>query len=68
MQDEKVKIILLMVVTWLADLVWLLYWGPFWNSDDMKGWQEGIHFFVLTTSTIGFLLKVSLDASHIRLP
>ena len=47
-----------MVVTWVVDFIWLVYWGPFWNSDDMKDWERGVHSWTLFWSSVGFLFKV----------
>lgn len=62
-QDEKYRILGLMVVTWVVDFIWLVYWGPFWNSEEMKDWERGVHSWTLFWSSVGFLFKVSYDSS-----
>ena len=49
-----------MVVTWIVDFIWLVYWGPFWNSEEMKDWEKGVHSWTLFWSTIGFLFKLAV--------
>lgn len=36
--DEKIKLMGLLIVTWIVDLLWMIYWIPHWNSDEMKDW------------------------------
>lgn len=50
-----------MVATWVADFVWLIYWGVTWSSDEYQhNGSSGTSSFVLTLSVISFLLKVYL--------
>jgi len=49
----------LLVVTWLVDLIWMVYWFPYWNSDEMKDWQKGVHNVVMFFAAVNFLMKVS---------
>lgn len=30
--SQKVRLTYLFVFSWIIDFVWLVYWGPFWNS------------------------------------
>ncbi len=50
----------LLVVTWLVDLLWMVYWIPHWNSDEMKDWQKGLHNMVIFCSVINFLMKLAV--------
>lgn len=51
--------IYLFVYSWIIDFVWLVYWGPFWNSSTFShNWADGIQTFVLVLSVINFILKV----------
>ena len=51
---------MLLIVTWFVDLVWMVYWIPHWNSDEMKDWQKGLHSFVIFCSVINFLMKMAV--------
>ena len=55
------KILGLLIVTWLVDFVWLVYWGPFWNSKAMENWEKGIHTWTLFWSSVGFVYKVQFE-------
>ena len=50
----------LIAVTWFVDFVWMVYWIPHWNSDEMKDWQKGLHNFVILFSVINFLMKLAV--------
>ena len=58
--DEKVKLLVLLIVTWFVDLLWMIYWIPHWMSDDMNEWQKGLHTFVIFVSVINFLMKIAI--------
>lgn len=49
---------LLLVLTFLADFLWMVYWIPHWWSKDMSKWNSGLHNFVILCSGLGFLLKI----------
>ena len=51
---------ILLCVTWLGDLIWMFYWIPHWNSDEMKDWQKGLHNFVILFTVVNFLLKLAV--------
>ena len=57
---EKAKILVLMFVTWIVDLVWLLYWAPFYRSDKMRDWEYGIHMFTIIIVIIEFIFKLAM--------
>jgi len=53
-------LIVLLVVTWLVDLLWMFYWIPHWNSDEIKDLQGGLHTFVVFISMVNFLMKLAV--------
>ena len=58
-KPQKTRITYLMIFSWIVDFVWIVYWGPFWNSNYFKNnWAQGIQKFVITLSSINFLIKV----------
>ncbi|CAD8125772.1 unnamed protein product [Paramecium sonneborni] len=57
--SQKIRLIYLFVYSWIIDFVWLVYWGPFWNSSTFShNWADGIQTFVLVLSVINFILKL----------
>ena len=52
--------IILLIVTWFVDLLWMVYWIPHWNSDEMKDWQKGLHTAVILFTIINFLMKMAV--------
>ncbi len=54
------KLIGLLCVTWFVDLLWMFYWIPHWNSDEMKDWQKGLHNAVIFFSVVNFLMKMAV--------
>ena len=58
-QRERLKLLGLLIITFVVDFIWLCYWGPIWNSDTEYGrWEKGVHSFVLSMSSINFVIKV----------
>ena len=55
---ERIKILLLMFITWVVDLVWLLYWAPFYRSDKMRDWEYGIHMFTIVVVILELIFKI----------
>jgi uncharacterized membrane protein len=55
-------LIVLLVVTWVVDLLWMFYWIPHWSSDEMKDWQRGLHNFVIFISFVNFIMKLAVIA------
>lgn len=53
---------MLLVVTWVVDLLWMMYWVPHWNSDEIKDLQKGLHNFVIFISLINFFMKLAVIA------
>jgi len=57
-KQERLKLLALLIITFVVDFIWLCYWGPIWNSDTEYGrWEKGVHGFVLSMSSINFVLK-----------
>lgn len=54
---DKFVILGFFAFTWIIDIIWCLYWAPFWRSDIMKDWERGIHNFVIIMSVIGLIYK-----------
>ena len=48
----------LMAVSFLGDLLWLVYWVPHWWSSEMGKVQAGLHNFVILVSFANFILKL----------
>ena len=48
----------LLALTFLGDLLWMVYWVPFWWGSEMAKWQLGLHNFVILTSFANFVLKL----------
>jgi hypothetical protein len=55
-------LIVLLVVTWVVDLLWMFFWIPHWSSDEMKDWQRGLHNFVIFISFVNFIMKLAVIA------
>ena len=60
-QLQRIRLFYLFAFTWIADFVWVVYWGVTWSSDDyQRSGASGTSSFVLTLSIIAFILKVRL--------
>lgn len=53
----------LIAISWLADGIWLLYWVPYWHSEQLAKWNAGLHNFVILCAFGGFVLKLIILAS-----
>jgi hypothetical protein len=40
--------------------LWLFYWVPHWQSEEMKNWQRGLHNFVIFASLINWVMKLAV--------
>jgi heme/copper-type cytochrome/quinol oxidase subunit 2 len=58
LQNDKTKLLVLMVLAMLGDLLWLFYWVPHWWSDAMSKWQGGLHNIVILCVVALLVLKV----------
>ena len=47
-----------MALSFLGDLIWLLYWVPFWYSESMAKWNKGLHSFVVLCAVGNLILKI----------
>ena len=47
-----------MAMSFLGDLLWLFYWVPFWYSEQMAKWNQGLHSFVILCAIGNLVLKV----------
>jgi hypothetical protein len=59
--SHKVRLYYLMAWTAIVDLVWLIFWGTFWDSEDYSANNPtGVNTFILIVSIIKYILKVLL--------
>ena len=49
---------LLLVLSFLGDFLWLVYWTPHWWSAEMRENQFYLHTFVIFVSFANFVLKL----------
>lgn len=52
------KLMFLMALSFLGDLLWLFYWVPFWYSEQMAKWNQGLHSFVILCAIANLVLKI----------
>ena len=52
--------IVLLVMTWVVDLLWMIYWIPHWASEEMQNVQKGLHDFVVFCSFVNFVMKLAV--------
>ena len=57
-QNEKLKLVVLMGLAFLGDLLWMLYWIPFWHNETMAKWNQGLHSLVILCVTGECVLKL----------
>ena len=48
----------MLTLTFFGDLLWLFYWVPFWYSEHMAKWNQGLHSFVILCAVANLVLKV----------
>lgn len=59
--SQKTRLTYLFIFSWIIDLTWLIYWGPFWDSAVFdENWAQGVQTFVLVLSIINYLIKVKI--------
>ena len=52
-QLQKIRLFYLFVVTWIADFIWLIYWGVTWSSSQYQAsGTAGTSSFVLVLSIL----------------
>jgi len=49
---------MLLMLTAVADFLWMFYWIPHWWSKEIRKWSAGLHDFVILCSGLGFALKI----------
>ena len=49
---------LLLALTSGVDVLWLLFWIPYYHDAEMAKWNYGLHMFVVVVSCIELALKV----------
>jgi len=49
----------LVIVTFVTDLLWIIYWGPFWGSEKFYDgyWENGVHSWAILLSCLNLGLK-----------
>ncbi len=59
-KSQKFRLTLLFLFSLFFDLVWLIFWGTFWDSAIFDhNWSKGVHNFVIVLSVFNFLFKVN---------
>ena len=58
LQNEKNKIRFLLIITTVVDVLWLMFWVPYYHDTEMVKWNYGLHMFVVVISIIEIVLKV----------
>ena len=59
-QNDKVKLMALMVVTFIGDFLWMFYWVPHYWSTEMSKYQSGLHTFVILCTFINWIMKLAV--------
>ena len=54
---------MLLALTFVGDLMWMLYWVPHWWGSEMAKWQLALHSFVIFVSFANFILKLIVIAT-----
>ena len=44
-------------MTVVVDILWLMFWVPFYNDKEVAKWNYGLHMFVVVLSIIEIALK-----------
>ena len=48
---------ILLIVTVVVDVIWILFWLPYYNDKEIAKWNYGLHMFVVVVSMIEIALK-----------
>ena len=51
---------LLLAITFIGDLLWMLYWVPFWWDPEAAKYQLGLHSFVILCSFVNWIMKLAV--------
>ena len=46
------------MVTTAVDVLWLMFWIPYYNDKEIAKFNYGLHMFVVVTSIIEIVIKV----------
>ena len=49
---------ILLILTVVVDVLWIMFWLPFYNDKEVAKWNYGLHMFVVVISMIEIALKV----------
>ena len=49
---------ILLIITVAVDVVWILFWLPYYNDKEIAKFNYGLHMFVVVISMIEVALKV----------
>ena len=63
-ENERLRVLGLFVFTLFVDIIWMLYWIPFWTSGILGDWEKNIHYVVIFTSLANLIVKVLIIISH----
>ena len=58
LQNEKVLINLLLILTTAVDVFWLLFWVPYYNGKELAKMNYGLHMTVAIVTCLEIALKV----------
>mmetsp|Transcript_17023 Transcript_17023/g.28765 ORF Transcript_17023/g.28765 Transcript_17023/m.28765 type:complete len:117 (-) Transcript_17023:64-414(-) len=55
--NEKNHIRLLLIITAVVDILWLMFWVPYYNDKEVAKWNYGLHMLVVFVSVAELVLK-----------
>mmetsp|Transcript_24200 Transcript_24200/g.37259 ORF Transcript_24200/g.37259 Transcript_24200/m.37259 type:complete len:106 (+) Transcript_24200:61-378(+) len=55
--NEKNLIRVLLIITTVVDILWLMFWIPYYNDKEIAKWNYGLHMFVVFVSILEIGLK-----------
>ena len=58
--NEKAKIRFLLLLTTFVDILWLMFWVPYYHDAEMVKWNYGLHMFVVVVSILEIFLKFAI--------
>ena len=58
MQNDINYVRFIIFLTTGVDVLWLLFWIPYYNDTEMAKWNYGLHMFVVVVSIAELALKV----------
>ena len=48
------------MLTTIVDIMWLMFWVPYYHQAEMVKWNYGLHMFVVATSILEIFLKAAI--------